>query len=278
MTLHQDHWTQHARQWPHMGPPLRPCDQDIRIFEELAASWHAAAGPVLSPVALLLGVTPEIAAMRWPGRTRLLAVDHNLEMIRRVWPGPAGCDGLALCGEWQQPPVTPASVHLVIGDGCFTPLAYPHAYHRVAESLHSVLSPEGCLILRFFTRPQVAQPVSQVLADLERGKIHSFHAFKWRLAWALHGSTAEDGVCLNDIWQAWHTAEVDKARIARTLGWTPETMATIDNYQGRTTRYSFPTQAEIRRVFGRWFEETGCVTGGYELADQCPIFRFSPKA
>jgi len=259
-----------------MGPPLRPCDQDVRIFEDLFASWHADAA-VAAPVALLLGVTPEIAAMQWPERTRLLAVDHNLEMIRHVWPGPTGCESLTICGRWQQPPVSPASVHMVIGDGCFTPLAYPEDYRRVAESLHHVLSPEGCLILRFFTRPPVAQPVSEVLADLKEGKIRSFHAFKWRLAWALHGPAAEDGVCIGDIWQAWHTANVDKERISLP-GWTPETMATINNYQGRTTRYSFPTQEEIRRVFGQWFEEEACLTGKYELADQCPIFRFSPRA
>ncbi|MFZ5562994.1 MAG: hypothetical protein ACOZBW_03010 [Thermodesulfobacteriota bacterium] len=276
MTPIQDHWSLHARQWPHMGPPLRPCGQDVRMFEDLFASWHTDMA-LAAPVALLLGVTPEIEAMQWPGRTRLLAVDHNLEMIRHVWPGTAGCDSMVICGRWQEPPVAPASAHMVIGDGCFTPLPFPEAYIRVAESLHHVLSPEGCLILRFFTRPPAAQPVSEVLADLEKGKIRSFHAFKWRLAWALHGPSAEDGVCIGDIWQAWHTANVDKNRIGRMLGWTPETMATINNYQGRTTRYTFPTKDEVRNIFAPLFKETGCMTGTYELADQCPIFRFSPR-
>ncbi|ABW66394.1 hypothetical protein [Desulfosudis oleivorans] len=273
-----EHWSLHARQWRHIGPPLRPCTQDIRIFEQRIAAWHAETRPADDSVALLLGVTPEIAAMSWPARTRLLAVDHNLDMVRYVWPGEAGCaDSMAVCGRWQQMPVRKAAVSMVIGDGCFILMDFPEGYRRVADVLHQVLLPGGCLISRFFTRPAKAPTVSQLMAGLENGTIRSFDAFRIQLAMALQGDDVEKGVCLNDVWQAWQNADIDKEQIARNLGWTPEAMALMDNYRGQPTRYFLPTQKEVGQIFGERFDLVEFFTGDYEMADLCPIMRFVPQ-
>ncbi|MDY6830666.1 MAG: hypothetical protein SWC96_02310 [Thermodesulfobacteriota bacterium] len=270
-------WSLHARQWSHIGPPLRPCAGDIHIFEQMIAAWHAETRPADDSVALLLGVTPEIAAMSWPAGTRLLAVDHNLDMVRYVWPGEAGCaDRMAVCGRWQQMPVHAAAVSMVIGDGCFILMDFPEGYRRVVDALHRVLLPGGCLVSRFFTRPVETISVLQVLAGLENGMIRSFDAFRIQLAMALQGDDVEKGVCLNDVWQAWQNADIDKEEIARNLGWTPGAMALMDNYRGQSTRYYLPTPDEVRQVFADRFDLAGSFTGEYEMANLCPIMRFSP--
>lgn len=106
--------------------------------------------------------------------------------------------------------------------------------------------------------------------------IGSFYAFKWRLAMALHGPAAADGVRLADIWQAWHEARVDTKELVTRFGWAAESIATIDNYCGIATRYTFPTLDEVREVFAPLFCEQDCFFPEYELAKCCPIKVFTP--
>ena len=98
MTRQPDHWNEHARQWSLIGPPLRPAAEDIRLLEAAVQDWRSCTA-VAAPRALLCGVTPEIARMRWPAGTRLIAVDHSRPMIAGVWPA-AQVPGVAVCGDW----------------------------------------------------------------------------------------------------------------------------------------------------------------------------------
>ena len=64
-----DHWNDHARRWQHFGPPLRPLPIDVAVVENLAEQRPSPfPGTVCRP---FCGVTPELAAMQWPERTRL---------------------------------------------------------------------------------------------------------------------------------------------------------------------------------------------------------------
>ena len=274
MAIPPDHWQKHAAQWRHLGPPLRPCPQDVAIFETIGAQTVAANPP--RPQALLLGVTPELAMMRWPTGTRLLAIDRSAGMISLVWPRHHQPDALAILGNWRSPPLAADSLDLIVGDGCFTILAYPGDYHEVAMALRHILADSGTLSLRFFVRPDQPEPLSQVLADLLAGRIGSLHACKWRLAMALHGQDGQVGVRLHEVWQAWQEAEFTP-NPGSGAGWSPEAVATIDNYRAIDTRYSFPTLAEIRQVFGEYFREEACHYGNYELAERCPIMVFRPR-
>src|SRR5437016_4809001 len=92
-------WDRHARQWHTLGPPLRPSAQDIEIMERTVDAHYAASGRS-SMDAVLLGVTPEIATMRWPRVTRLRAFDRNPSMIKQVWPGNPQIDAVAACANW----------------------------------------------------------------------------------------------------------------------------------------------------------------------------------
>ncbi len=215
--------------------------------------------------------------MDWPENTRLLAVDHCFGMIDKVWPLKEARAALAIHGDWQALPLAAGRADLVLGDGCFTLLSYPGGFQKVIMELADILSPQGCLALRVFVRPRQRETVFQVFNDLQEGRISSFHTLKWRLAMALHGPAAHDGVRLADIWQVWQDAAVDKAAIMQEIDWSPQTMATIDNYQGRSARYTFPTLDETRQAFSRYFQETACFFGEYELAARCPILVFAPK-
>ena len=274
MSSPPDHWQQHARQWRHLASPLRPAPTDVAIFEEIAAA--ATPADPLCPRALLLGVTPELALMRWPTATRLLAIDRSAGMITLVWPRHRQPGALAILGNWRSPPVAAGTIDLIIGDGCFTILPYPEGYREVAGGLRQIMAPRASLALRFFVRPDRAEPMGKVLADLRAGRISSFHTCKWRLAAALHGPNGEDGVRLADIWQAWREADYTPPPEAGP-GWTEEAVATIGNYRGVETRYSFPTLAEIRDIFGEYFREEACRYATYELAERCPIMLFRPR-
>lgn len=267
MKINQDHWQSHAAQWHNLGSPLRPCPQDIHTFEAIAAHMYR-------PRALLLGVTPELALMRWPAETRLLAVDRSPDMIANVWPPATSPWALAVCGDWLQPPLVAGRMNLVIGDGCLTILPFPHGYRQVAKGLHELLAPHGRLALRFFVRPKQQERVADIFVDLQQGRINSFHACKWRLAMALHGP---DGVRLADIWQTWHEAKVTINDLVTRPGWSAAAMSTINNYRDVNNRYTFPTLAEIRHIFAEFFDEESTFWGDYELGDRCPILVFTTK-
>lgn len=271
MTAQPDHWKQHARQWSLIGPPLRPAIEDIALLEIEIRDWCSRTA-VSAPRALLCGVTPEVARMRWPAGARLVAVDHSRPMIAGVWPVEA--PGMAVCGDWLFLPLANASRHLLIGDGCYSLLVGRAQYVAFAAELRRVASDDALLAMRYFVRPDVAERVERVIDDLWRRRIGNFHVFKWRLAMALHG-TLEQGVRLGDIWTAWHDAVPDPEKLAAHIGWPVAVVNTINNYRNVDTRYSFPTLAEVRACTGDFVIEAMHVPA-YELGERCPTLIMRP--
>lgn len=274
MSKQPDHWNQHAKQWQWIGSPLRPADQDIRALEQALQRWHEA-HRAPAPQAILLGVTPEIALMRWPPGTRLVAVDHSQAMIREIWPG-ARLGYTALRAGWPTLPLLDNSQDIVVGDGCFSALSYPGEYQAAVRAVRRVIRAHGIFLMRFYIRPEVGEPVAAVIDDLLRGRVGNFHVFKWRLAMALHGSL-DEGVRLADIWDAWHAAVPAPAPLAARLGWPLRAVLTIDAYRGVATRYTFPTLAEARAAMADSFAEIECCLPGYELGERCPTLIFRPR-
>jgi hypothetical protein len=253
---------------------LRPAPEDIAILERAVWRWHMAQSSS-SVSALLLGVTAEIASLRWPRAVRLIAADHSLAMIRGLWPG-AALGFPALCAEWDALPLGDASQDLVAGDGCLSTLIYPGGYESVVRELGRVVRAGGMLALRFFTRPAISEPLDAAFADLRAGRIGNFHVFKWRLAMALHG-TLEQGVRLADIWNAWHAQVPDPGALSAQLGWPLPAVLTIDVYREVATRYTFPTLAEVRAVLSGAFAEVECTVPRYELGERCPTVIFARR-
>ncbi len=262
-----DHWKVHAQQWAHHGSPLRPSVDDIRPLESAVNARRP--GTVGLGRALLLGVTPEIAHMRWPDGTYLVAADRSMEMIHSIWLPEPPPGGSVSCADWQRLPFGGGCFDSVHGDGCFNALDYRAQYGSVARELRRVLVPGGIFTLRAFLRPQVSEQPEQVFADLHAGRIAGFHAFKWRLAQSLHGSI-EQGIPVARIWEAWHAAGVDVKALAARTGWSEGTIATIDVYRGAPAVYTFPTLPELRAAVEGIFTELDCQFGGYELGERCP--------
>ncbi|MCC7484165.1 MAG: methyltransferase domain-containing protein [Burkholderiales bacterium] len=268
-----DNWTRPAKSWALRASPLRPAAEDIAVYRREIRSWHGAVAPG-GVAALLLGVTPEIATMDWPAGTRLTAVDVSRAMIGGVWPG-ASRGQAAVCARWAKLPFPDGSHQVAIGDGCYSVLT-ADAYEATTRSLRRVLRPDGLLVLRWFTRPERPEAPARVFADLAAGRIGSFHAFKWRLAMALHDTLAA-GVRLSDIWEVWHAAVPHPERLAAERGWPLPVVGTIDDFRGLATRYTFPTLAEARSTLSDAFDEAACHFPSYELGERCPVIAYRPR-
>jgi hypothetical protein len=84
-------------------------------------------------------------------------------------------------------------------------------------------------------------------------------------------------VCVGDVWRAWERRRLDAADVAGRLGWSVESVRTLEAYRGVATRYSFPTLAEARASVARWFVERACHVPDYELGDRCPTLVLAPR-
>ena len=258
-------WEAHAAQWSLIGSPLRPHAQDLAIAQRAIdrfageSQWYA----------LVLGVTSELACLRWPSGAALLAADLSAAMLQNEWRAPASCPSLAIRCRWQALPVTRGSVSVVLGDGSLSALPNVESVRAVLAQVAAALRRDGSFVLRAYTRPETPESPWQVLDDLLSGKAHSIHVAKWRLAMALHGSLSS-GVILDRVWKVFRQAVPDSRRLAARTGWSVESIDTIDAYRGARSRYLFPTLAELRGLLSPWFEEVDCAVPTYELGDRCP--------
>ncbi len=274
MTSTAPRWDSYARDWHLVGAPLRPSPSDVAIYERAIGGWQA--GRKRAPRALLLGVTPEIATLRWPPGTQLLAVDRSAGMIEHVWPARAAPHGVAARGDWLKLPLADGARDVAIGDNPFTRYRYPQGHRAMLASLRRVLSADGLLVLRYFCGADRPERPAQVFAELRAGRIGNFHVFKWRLAMALQ-RRLEEGVPWGAVWDAWHAEVRDPEALMRELGWRVELLRTIEVNRGSADRVTFPTYAEVLRVLGEAFEPVQKIVPDYELGERCPIVIARPR-
>ncbi|MCC7411862.1 MAG: methyltransferase domain-containing protein [Gammaproteobacteria bacterium] len=262
-------WETHARQWQWIGSPLRPARADQLAFEQAVRDGF---GPVPRPLhALLLGVTPEIAALAWPAGSELLALDRSLAMIRSVWPGHPADGRHAACSDWNRLPLASSTRDVVMGDGSLAMLAHPLPARAVCAEIARVLVPDGLLILRAYCLPARQDPPEQVIEDLFAGRIRNFDSVRLRLAMALQPDPAH-GIVLADLWSYWHARITDAAALARRCGWPPERIRTIDAYRALQTRYHFPTHEDMHALLATCFTVERVHVHDYELGERCPVF------
>lgn len=266
-------WTTLAKQWRVIDVPLRPCAEDVAFYEAVAHGWRLD-HPGKRLRALLLGVTPEIATMRWPEGTTLAAVDHSRPMVASVWPKPA--HGVAICADWRAMPLPRASCDLALGDGCLTLLPPPDGYGAFAASLRATLADDGLVALRCFCRPVRAETPAEVFSDLRAARVRGFHAFKWRLVMSLHG-TLEEGVRLADVWDCWAAEAHDPEALAERCGWPVELVRSMELYRGNASRYFFPAIDEAAAALAPEFSLESSHAGRYELAERCPILVYRAR-
>jgi SAM-dependent methyltransferase len=259
-------WQSLMMQWNHLGPPLRPSWEVLQILQQEIDAWSAAngGGPAR---ALVFGVTPEFPNLRWPGGSRIHAVDKSMQMIRFIWYFTARHAGGAVNAMWEDLPIRRNCIDMILGDGCFTLVPWPHGYRRVLESMHAVLKEGGRVLIRCHTQPENPESPEEVFADLAAGRMPTFNAFKWRLLMSVHGLRA-DGVRLGDVWNAWHERGLGVDRLADEHGWHPATIRTMDFYRDSDIRYSFPREQEVRALCMRYFTELACRAPESEPGDR----------
>lgn len=260
-------WRRHAGQWARIGGALRPRPEDSRRLDQAIAGW--AARSARPPRGLVLGATPEMARLAWPGGTELLAVDHAEEMLRSVWPGFDGPGPGTLLADWMDMGLPAGSRDVVVSDGCFSVLRLS-VYPELVRSVRSVLAPGGVFAFRTFVRPEVGEAPEHVYAAALAGSIGSFHDLKLRLLMAVQPDS-EQGVVTGEVWEHLATRGPDRDALAAATGWPREQIDTIDAYRGQDTLYTFPLLSEVRATLEvGGFVVHACTTEGYDLAERCP--------
>lgn len=270
MSSLQTLWSRNSAQWQLLSSPLRPCSEDLGLYQQALANWRDTQ-PNTSDRILLLGVTQELRGMVWPADAELLSCDHSRSMIDALWPGVTftGTSAAAICADWQEMPLRLASRNIALGDGWASMVA-PDALRRIAGELRRVLEPDGILATRFYLFPQRAEAPEAVAADALAGKMRSFHAFKWRFAMAVQGET-DRGVRLADIWDCFTVLLRDRQALSKHTGWTQETIGTVDSYRDAQSRYYYRRLEDYAQLLGPEFEIVSARYPGYELGERCPV-------
>jgi SAM-dependent methyltransferase len=266
--MNEAHWPRMALLWQRVGPPLRPAPEDLAVFQDAIDSWLAAHDP--APRALILGVTPELYALRWPSGTSLRALDASREMIDAVWPGPSAA---ALQGSWTAMPLATASCDIVVCDGGFGMLSYPEGQAELLRELKRILVPGGLFVVRLFAPAGRTGTVDEVFANLDAGNIASLDALKMRLWGALHGGASE-GVRPREVVARILAAVGSFDRLAEDHGWPLEHVRSLELHRESVAVYHLTEAAEVMRMAmcdPGGFETVGVVEPGYALGACCPI-------
>lgn len=269
------YWASLARAYAQLGPPLRPSDEDIRFLERTVAEYaRGQSGRAIQ--ALLLGVTPDLAGMRWPAACRLLAVDSSFPMVRAVWPGDVPGRRRAVCGDWLAMPLRESSCDILVGDGSMNCVKYPEECRAFARSARAAVKPGGILILRCYAQPEVQDGPEKVLEDALGGKIPTFTQFKFRLLMAMQHS-AREGIAVNEVYRFWARRKAVESLLVERTGWRRSEIDTIELYRGVATVHTFPTLAESRRALSEFFDEVTVSFPTYFDGERCPRLVMTPK-
>ncbi len=269
------YWESLAGAYAAVGPPLSPSAEDVALVED-AVTEHARRLEGRPLRALILGVTPRVAAMRWPGGTSLIGADGSSAMARGVWPGNVAGHRSAICANWTALPIPTGSLDIVTGDGSFNCVRYPDGLRAAAEAVSSVLRPDGRLILRAYARPEPCDSIDRVFDDVIRGAIPTFTHFKFRLLMAAQRD-ARSGVMVDDVYRIWEPRASAVREAAARSGWPRAEVFSIDLYRGASTVHTFPSVDELRLVLYESFEELACRLPAYFDGNRCPTFVFRPR-
>jgi SAM-dependent methyltransferase len=273
MSTH-DKWARQSETWERFTSPFTPHRDDTAIVERVAAELACGRDRLN---AVMLGVTRETATGTWPAGTRLRAFDSSPMAIRNLWPRAGTPDGAnAILADWSALPVESGEVDLVAADGALACLDFTDGVASVLAEIVRILRPDGRLAVRSFLRPDKAETIEAILADLHASRISKPAVLKIRVAAALH-ERGLAGISMRRFQQSWHEIFPDIAGTARQLGWPASQFDVLRNYDEQDLIVTYPTLEELRDAVTPHFRELECVFGSYELADRCPTLVLAPK-
>ncbi|MEA2734108.1 MAG: hypothetical protein QOE14_559 [Humisphaera sp.] len=231
------HWSEIARRWEQVGPPLRPSEEDLAVYAAVVRELE-------SPRALILGVTPELYRLPWPG-AQMLAADRTRGMIEAVWPGPRNA---VVCTDWTALPLECASRDIALCDGGVHLLSYPAGQQKLASELRRIITPGGLCILRLFVPPTTREAADDVIDELLAGRIANLNLLKLRLGMALQESAAQ-GVELRLIFNVLANLAPSLADLADRIGWAREHLLALESYRDSAARYHFVSTEAVISMF-----------------------------
>jgi SAM-dependent methyltransferase len=270
------YWEARARHW-RFAPPLSPSEEDIAWYE---ANARSAAGLVNGGDmrALMLGVTPAIATMRWPENTALIAVDWAEGMLRSVWPAHGTPpDAAPLRADWRQLPLAEASVDFVVGDNCCSALGSFDDVARLNCEVRRVLRPHGFYCQRCFCGPGEPMSIDELFDALFAGRLRHLDFFRFQLALAVRGAS-RNGVALQQIWQVWNERVPDPARLLARYSWAELGLSNFKTWRDSAGRYNFLSQAELGELAEPYFDVLATDKPRYELGENFVRVLMRPRA
>jgi SAM-dependent methyltransferase len=272
------YWEARARDWRFV-PPLAPCEEDVAWYEAQARNCaESREGGGL--VALLLGVTPGIATMRWPDDTTLVAVDWAAGMLGNVWPRhgtPARAQPLR--GDWRELPFASRSVDFVVGDNLYMTMGSVDESVRLNREVGRVLRPGGRYCQRSLGRTDRAVPAEELFENLRSGRVRHLDFFRFLLAMAVQGASRE-GVALDQVWRLWNQRMADAASLGDGFDWAELGLANLETWRGSVGRYCFLSQSEAIELAEPLFDVLETDKPNYEWRDHVSrlvMRRRSPK-
>lgn len=246
--------------WSTSGTPLRPPPEVPAAIAPLLPP-HDETNPIL-----LLGVTPELAIL--PRFT--IAVDRNQRMIDGAWLGDTA-ERRVVRGAWQHLPLADHSVAGAIGDGSLSGLIFPGGYRDMFDELRRVIRPGGRAVFRCFVTPEHWESVEETGDAALTGGI-SFHVFKLRFNEAVARELGGPNVSSDQACDRFRELFPDRDSLVRSSGWSLETIAEMDRYQGCPDNHSYPTRSELQAALGDKVRSLRFVeVPGYALAERCPL-------
>ena len=253
-----------------VSPPLAPVGEDIEWFRSAATRALGSRGGSL---ALILGVTPGLVALRWPPGTVPVSADWALSMFRHRWP--AAGSAAALAADWRRLPLADESVGFACGDGCFTALGNAQSIPEFNQEVARVLRQRGLLCLRCFVRPESPLSAAELVRRLREGQIANPNLFRWLFAMAVQGDSTE-GVVLGEAWRTWREHFPDPGELLG-LGWDEEALAGFARWKDQTMRYCFHTVAELRSLAAPQFETEAIDVPRYPFGERFPRIAFRKR-
>jgi SAM-dependent methyltransferase len=260
------YWEARSRNW-RVAPPISPLPDDIRFYEANAAHFAGEAAP---PRALLLGVTPAIASMRWPAGTQLVALDWAEGMLQGVLPHDhVPTHAQSLRGDWREMPLADESIDFVVGDGCYSTFQSLEGPAQLNREVARVMRRGGRFCLRCHRRADRVTPLAELFDEFFTGAIRDLDMFRWQLAMSVHGDSP-DGVCLGDVWRVWNERVPDPRSLQARLGWSESALANMQGWKDSRSRYLFPTLSGLEALARETFELDDCDIPEYEWGENFP--------
>lgn len=271
-----DVWTSIARGYAAFASPWVPCSEEISTYEREVRQQAELVGTCAID-AVMLGVTPGIALMRWPTGSRITAVDISPGVIDALWPGDVPNVREAKCATWFEIPKARNSCDVIIGDGSLNVCRFPMQLRELGGALACFLKGEGVFIVRAYVRPGTRESVDAVFDDLFSGKGLGVDVFKMRLYLAMQ-RTSEEGVAVREAATILDHYNLDCRAMRERFGWSWEAVEPFSKWRASDAIYSFPTLDELREALHDHFDEVSASWPDYEMGHCCPTLVMRRRA